>query len=57
MKNILNATELFTTSCLPVTLIIVAVAWGPPFVYEALKRIMYPTEEQKIMKQAKSMIL
>jgi hypothetical protein len=33
MKSALNGVELFTTKCFPITLIIVGVAWGPPFAY------------------------
>ena len=44
MKNILNGSELFTTKCLPTTVLVVLIAWGPPFLYETIKRLMYPTE-------------
>ena len=52
MRNVLNGVELFTSSCFPIALLTVGVAWGPPFLYEKVKRCVYPTEEQKIMKQA-----
>jgi hypothetical protein len=35
---------------LPYTLLIVAAAWAPPFVYEVIKRYVDPTEEQKLMR-------
>lgn len=52
MKSVLNGIELFSTSSFPIALFIVAIAWGPPFAFEFIKRWIYPTEEQKIMKQA-----
>lgn len=50
MKNVLNGIELFSSAYLPATALIVAAAWGPPFVTEMTKRWMNPTEEQKLMK-------
>lgn len=51
MKSVLNGIELFSSSSFPIALFIVGMAWGPPFAYEFIKRCMYPSEEQKIMKQ------
>ena len=50
MKNILNGVELFSSAYLPETLLIVAAAWVPPFVFEMAKRYFDPTEEQKLMR-------
>jgi hypothetical protein len=33
LKNVLNGIELFSTAYLPSTVLIVAAAWAPPFVY------------------------
>lgn len=33
MRSVLNGVELFTSSCFPITLLIVGVAWGPAFLY------------------------
>jgi hypothetical protein len=43
MKKQLNGIQLFSTAYLPATLIIVLVAWAPPFMYEQLKRWTDPT--------------
>lgn len=50
MKNVINGIELFSTAYLPETMIIVVIAWLPPFAYEIIKRWIDPTEEQKLMK-------
>jgi hypothetical protein len=44
MKNVIHGIELFSTAYLPETLIIVGVAWLPPFLYEIIKRWIDPTE-------------
>lgn len=53
MRKTLNGVELFSTAYLPATLIIVAAAWCPPFIYQQIMKIADPTEEQKIMGQKK----
>jgi hypothetical protein len=53
MRSVLNGVELFTGPCFPFTVLIVLVAWLPPFAYETAKRCIYPNESQKIMTQAK----
>jgi hypothetical protein len=55
MRNTLNGVELFSTAYLPATCIIVGVAWAPPFIYEFIKRLTNPSEEQKIMSQKTSL--
>lgn len=52
MKKTLNGAQLLSTAYLPATIVIVFVAWGPPFAYERLKRWTDPTLEQKIMSQS-----
>jgi len=43
LKSVLNGIELFSTAYLPYTILIVAAAWVPPFVYEMVKRFIDPT--------------
>lgn len=50
MKNVLNGIELFSTAFLPATLLIVAAAWGPPFLIKLVKSMVDPSEEQKLMR-------
>ena len=50
MKNVLNGIELFSTSYLPATFLIVVTAWGPPFLVQMVKKWIDPPEEQKLMK-------
>lgn len=55
LKNVLNGVELFSTAYLPATVLIVVVAWGPPFLTQTLKKIVDPTSEQKLMKNKEIM--
>jgi hypothetical protein len=41
---------LFSTEYLPYTILIVAAAWCPPFIFEVAKRYIDPTEEMKLMR-------
>lgn len=50
LKNVLNGVELFSSAYLPYTIVIVAAAWVPPFVFEVVKRYVDPTEEMKLMR-------
>jgi hypothetical protein len=52
MRKTLNGAQLFSSAYLPATIFIVMVAWGPPFMYEQVKRWANPTLEQKIMSQS-----
>jgi membrane protein required for beta-lactamase induction len=44
MKNIIHGIELFSIEYFPATIIIVILAWGPPFLYEIIRRWLDPTE-------------